>query len=60
MTTYYRTCLKDIDLSPNFKLEKGKKYLTSPIIDDKVTVFAEYWFKISADIFDEEQLFTKE
>jgi hypothetical protein len=57
--TYYRTCLEDVEISPNLKLEKGKKYLTSKIEDEKVTVFSHHWFEISANIFDEGKIFTK-
>ena len=55
MKTFERECIKKysiIDMDNNkFELTKGKKYITSEIIDDYVTVFSEFWVKVPIKYF---------
>ena len=50
-----RKCVKDFDHTDkkgnHFYLRKGKVYTTSLIEDDTLTVFTNYWVKMSASYF---------
>lgn len=45
MKTFRRLCLKDLPISEDFKLLRGKEYLTSDVDANTqcVTVFSTYW-----------------
>ena len=55
MRTYKRECTKEYEVITEdkkyLKLEKGKTYQTSTIIDDTVFVFSDFWMPVSIECF---------
>ena len=61
MNTFNRVCIEDFtvkDGDEEFKLEKGKMYLTSEPEYQEVTVFSKYWVKVPLWVFANEEPFT--
>ena len=62
MKTFYRVCLKDYEeidvLGHKLSLKQGERYLTSKEEKGMVTVFTNWWHKVSVEIFHGEEIFT--
>jgi len=62
MITYKRICVEDYLLEDaegkQFKLDRGKEYLTGKEEDGKVMVFGQYWVSVPSTYFGGERRFT--